>query len=296
METRLNLDVAGSISELSSVLEEFTIRKRLYRALFGGKGLDFDGYRSYTYDDDASGIDWKASKRANKLLVKQYVEEKDIKVLFVVDVGEHMVAGSSDKLKCEYAAQLVLALSNLILGEGNRVGLILFSNGVKTFLPPERSMKQFQIMVDSMSKASNYGGNSNIESVLDYIIKYVDRSISSVIFVSDFIKLNPFSSKILSIIGSKFETMALMIKDPIDLTLPDAPAEIVIEDPSSGEQILINPRLARANYESYSKKKEEEVLELLKKSNISCLKLLTNKPFAVPLSQFLRYHTTGGVA
>ena len=72
-----------------------------YTSIFRGKGLEFDTYRNYSPGDDASFIDWKASARANELLVKEYVEERDVKIFFLVDVSSSMVFGSTEKLKNE---------------------------------------------------------------------------------------------------------------------------------------------------------------------------------------------------
>src|SRR3989344_8757002 len=99
---RLNVDIPGRISELQAAVRDFEFKTKLYRVILRGRGVEFDGFRSYSSDDDASAIDWRASRRANKLLVRQYIEERNLSVVFAVDVGEHMVFGSTEKLKCEF--------------------------------------------------------------------------------------------------------------------------------------------------------------------------------------------------
>src|SRR3989339_852812 len=112
---KLNVDVADAITQLESMIKEFKLKRDIYRLIFRGKGLEFEGFRSYSPDDDASDIDWKASSRAQELLVKQYKEERDLKIVFMLDVGSNMVFGSTKKIKCEYALELIAALTNLML-------------------------------------------------------------------------------------------------------------------------------------------------------------------------------------
>jgi len=285
---KLNVDIPRKVSEFEAAMQEFFIRRIVYRIVFRGKGLEFDSYRDFSPDDDASDIDWKASARANKMLVKQYVEERDLKIMFVVDVGENMVFGSQEKLKCEYAAEMIAALSHLILGSRDQVGFIFFNEKIIDIIMPEPGIKRFHLFADKLSNARIYNGGSNIEVALDYLINYLDESINSVILVSDFIKLNKNLSKKLNLVSTKFETMALMVKDPLDMTLPDINEEIVVEDPLTKEQMIVNPLIAKRTYEKNAIEKEKIVEDMFQTSNIDFLKLSTDESFVGHLANFLK--------
>ena len=127
-QKKLNVDIAGSISELQSMLKEFRLKKRIYKLFFRGKGLEFESYRVFSPDDDAADIDWKASSRSQQLLVKQYREERDLKIMFLIDVGSNMVLGSGKKVKCEFVTELAAAFSDVILSVNDRIGFFLFSD------------------------------------------------------------------------------------------------------------------------------------------------------------------------
>lgn len=288
MERGLNLDVAGCISDLENGIRDFEINKKLYRTILRGKGLDFDGYRLLGPDDDATNIDWKASKRANKLLTKQYIEERNVKVMFVVDVSDNMVFGSSPKLKCELAAEIVIALSHLIIKTKDKVGIILFNNKMIKRVDPLQGDKQFNLIKDVLSEAKNYGGASDTKNMTDYILNYVNRSVEALFIVSDFLKINEKSFENLKAIGSNFETVAIMIKDPLDKNLPEYSKEIVIENPSTKEQLIINPKLARKVYSKSALEQEIMVKEMLKESAIDLLYIMTNDKFVPKLAEFLR--------
>jgi len=285
---KINLNIAESISEFELAIRKFLIKRVIYKIIFRGKGLEFDSYRDFTPNDDAADIDWKASVRANKLLIRQYTEERNLNIMFVVDVGDNMVFGSQEKLKCEYVAEMVAALSHLIITSGDRVGFILFSDKIVKTAMPEGGMEQFNLFVDFLSRPQIYGGDSKIGNVLDYLIDYLDESINCVIFVSDFIKLNKNFLDKINLISAKFETIALMVKDPLDISLPDIGREIIIEDPVTKEQMVINPRIARREYEKNAAEKEKIVIDIFKSCNVDFLRLTTDKSFVEPLANFLK--------
>ncbi len=287
-ERTMNVDIARSITELRAAMKEFLLRHRLYKLLLRGKGLEFEAYRSYAPDDDASSIDWKASKRANTLLVKQYRDERNLKIMFVVDVGENMVFGSSKKLKCEFAAEIVAAFAHLIITSGDRVGYILFSDDVKEYVRPSGGKKHFARLAEKLTDPNNYGKISNLKKAFDFIINYLTKEISSVVIISDFISFHSELEKDLSLVGNKFETVALMIRDPLDHTLPDFAIEVVIEDPKTGQQLLINPKVAKRYYEEYSLEQEKMIRKVCLKHRIDLLELMTNEPFVPSLSEFLK--------
>jgi uncharacterized protein (DUF58 family) len=288
MGVPLNADVSASISQLRDALKDFELRLKLYRILFRGKGLDFDGYRTYSPEDDASLIDWKASMRANKTMVKQYREEQDIQIMFVVDVGEHMLTGSSPKLKAEYMVEALAALMHLVLKEGDRIGLITFNNRVTNVIVPKKGNKHFDYMLDVLLDSSTYGGGSDFLTVSEFLIDYVGRSVKAVIFVSDFLAMKESAVKQMQIIGDKFETLAIMVKDPLDRQLPDVGGEVVFEDPTTGEQLLVDPKIARRMYAAYTKKQDELARSIFTRAGIDILSLSTDVGFVPGLAEFIK--------
>lgn len=288
MERKLNVDVAGAITEFEEVMREFEIVRIIYKIIFRGKGLEFDSFRDFSADDDASDIDWKSSVKANKLLVKQYIEERDLKIVFVIDVGDNMLFGSTEKLKCEYITELSTALAHLILKHGDNIGFVLFSDRIVKNVEPGKSRWQFNMMVNDLSNPLIYGGKGELRKTLDFLLGYLDESINSVIIVSDFLRLEKNSSEILNLFASKFETMAIMVKDPLDKTMPEVKEEIVVEDPITKEQLVIDPSVVKKSYEKNALEQEKMVKRLFKGADIDLLDLTTDKPFASHLAEFLK--------
>jgi uncharacterized protein (DUF58 family) len=289
----LNVDVPKAITDFEEAAKEFELKEKIYRIIFRGKGLEFDKYRDFSPDEDSSSIDWKASLRSNKLIAKQFIEERDLKIIFMVDVSENMLFGSAKKLKCEYAAELISALSYMIVGSGDNIGYVLYSNQIKKFAPPKKGKKQFNIFVEELSDPDNYGGGSNFEVAIDFLLNYL-KNIDAVFFISDFIGLKEHIYKELSLASHKFETISIMIKDELDKTLPNVNREIVVEDPVSGEQILINPKKIREVYERRAYEAELKVKGIFKKANVDLFELSTKNSFAFPLAGFLKERVVSG--
>lgn len=285
---KLNTDIPGAISEFQAAMKEFLLKRRLYRLLLRGKGLEFESYRQYASDDDSSTIDWKASKRSNNLLVKQYRDERNLKVVFLVDVSENMVSGSTEKLKCEYAAEVVAAFSHLIVTTGDKPGYIFFSDTVKDYIKPAGGTKHFSHFADYITNSSTYGNYADMKKGFEFLINYVSPGVESVILVSDFVTFDESMKKDLSLISSKFETTMLMIRDPLDTTLPNISGEVVIEDPQTGEQLLVNPKVAKKAYEELAREQEEYVRQACLQNNIDLLEMNTSRPFVPTLSEFLK--------
>lgn len=284
----LNVDIPKAINDLQSMMKAFRLKEEIFRILFRGKGLEFEGFRDFSPDDDASDIDWKTSSRAMKLLVKQYKEERDLKIMFVVDVGSNMVFGSTDKLKCEYATELIAALSYLIVKQNDKIGFFLFSDSVSNYVDCRGGEKHFHFFVDTLKNAFNYGGKTDLDQALDFAMEYFNNSISSVIVISDFLNITNESEKKLELLSNMFETVFIKIKDPLDLTLPDMQGEVILEDSVSNDQILINPRVAKSAYERYALEQDKIIEEMFTKTQADSLNLLTNKNFAEPLAIFLK--------
>ncbi len=293
VERKLNLDIAGAVSELEMLVKKVLPKNVMYQLLLS-KGLEFDGYRDYTQNDDAALIDWKASVRGKKLLVRKYIEERDLKFVFIVDVSDNMVFGSTEKLKCEYTAEFTAALSHLILTTGDRIGFFLFNDNIVKSRPPELGNRQFEIFVNYLSDPLDYGGVSDLNHVLDSIINLIDRSTSMVFLISDFVKVDESHKRKMEVLASLFETVAIVVRDPLDKTLPEINKEVVIEDTGTGEKLLINPEVAKRVYEMNATNQLNLVKKIFKDCNIDFLELSTDKPASVEIAGFLKERIKGG--
>lgn len=260
-----------------------------YESAFKGKGLEFEGYREYTTDDDARLIDWIASVRTNKLLIKEFVEERNLNVFFLVDVSSSMIFGSTKKLKNEYVAELVASLCYAILNAGDSVGFALFTDKIIERVKPAQGMKQFYILSKILVNPKLYGGNFDLGQALKFLSSFLKRD-SLVILISDFIGFKE-CEKDLKAAAKKFDMVSIMVRDPRDRTLPKDSHQILISDPYSDQQLLIDPSLISERYEKYVAEEERRIRELFLRLRIDFLDLSTDRSFIAPVMNFfIRRH------
>lgn len=294
MPKELKMDFGRAVSEFKATMSNFPIKKTLYRVLFRGKGIEFDSYRKFdSNNEDYTMIDWKASLRANDLLARQYIEEKDLDIYFVIDASNSMLFGSGRQLKAEYVGEMVAAMSYVIAESGDNVGLIFFTDKIIQILRPGRGRNQFGLVTKFLSDTKIYGGDFDMRVVIDYILQTINSSYSVFVLFSDFIRTHKDCERHLRLLGARFETMAVMIRDPLDESLPDTPYQLIIQDPYSNEQMVIDSVLAAARYKSQVLKQKAVMRELFKNSGIDLLELNTSVSFVLPMVSFLRERAGG---
>ena len=289
MKKELNVDFPESITRLKDLMKDFPLRRDLNKFIFRGKGLDFDGYRKYLQDDDSILIDWKASLRAQDLLVRKYIEERELRIMFVIDVSDSMVFGSTKKLKCEYAAEISASLSNLLFEVNDWIGFFMFSDEVKQYVGPKSGKKQFHIFMNNLKEASNYGGKSHLNKGLNFVLEYFNRAIDYVVLISDFLHSDSETNRIMSFLGGRFkEIIAIQIRDPLDKTLPEIEGEYILQGDLEGQQIILNPKVAKKIYEKKALEKQAMIQEMFIKNGVDYLDLSTDVEFYLPLAIFLK--------
>jgi uncharacterized protein (DUF58 family) len=284
----LNVNFSKNISKFASAMRKrILIRTVFYKKIFKGKGMEFDSYRRYTPSDDASLIDWRASMKSNNLLVKQYIEERGLKIFFIIDVGDNMVFGSGDKLKNETAAEVAATLSHLIISSGDSMGFAMYSDKIKKIRMFNKGRKQFHIFSKNLKNPEIYGGVSNLKGTLRFLLPYL-KDASAVFIISDFINLDEECMLLLKKFSRKYETIGIMVRDIVDIQLPDLNKEVVIEDIYTGRQLLINPHIIKSKYEENALKQKQEIHDFFKKIGSDLLEVYTGKDFVKPLADFLK--------
>lgn len=284
-ELKLNL------APLIRKLEIFT-RKKIetgltgrYVSAFKGRGLEFEGYGQYTPADDATMIDWKASLRADEVLIKKFMKERNLIVFFLMDTSNSMLFASINKLKAEYAAEMVASLSFSILQAGDNVGMAIFTDRVEKAVKPNMGNRQFFEIVRAVSNPQFYGGGFDLIFALKYVTSFLRRR-AVLIIVSDFLGLKGDWKKYMRIATEKYEVITLIVRDQRDKTLSTDIGQIVIEDPYSDEQRLINPKKVAKQYAKIALEQEKKLMSDFKECNLDFIELVTNKSFISPITKF----------
>jgi len=239
-----------------------------YPSIFKGRGVIFESYREYSTSDDASIIDWKATMRAGKTLVREFVEERNMDVFFLVDASHTMVFGSQQKLKHEYAAEMAASMAFAILERGDSVGIGLFSDTVRGFLMPERGIAQYRRILHELANPEHYDRECDFESAMRMCLQRLQPQ-TLLIVITDAVRLRGDWGLLLRIANRKFEVLVMLVRDPRDDTLPEGAGQVMVENPFAGTQLLLDTESIREDYARAAKEILEKNMAAMRRGYIS---------------------------
>lgn len=127
-------------------LEDLGLRTSAAR----GEGTEFESLREYVPDDSFKHIDWKATARRGAPISRQYQAERNQTLLLLIDAGRMMVARADGMTRVDYAINAALMLAHVAQRMGDTVGLVVFADRVKTFVPPARGVSQAERMLEEL--------------------------------------------------------------------------------------------------------------------------------------------------
>ncbi|MFC1842478.1 DUF58 domain-containing protein [Candidatus Dependentiae bacterium] len=209
-----------------------------YSSAKKGTGFEFDQIRDYQMGDDVRFIDWKASARSNKLLVKQYIEERNRAVILVVDFSASIFYTSSQKLKFDVLSEIAAVLALVADYGKDLASLLLFTDKVEVFIPPARGRKHIHKIMEQLFSFKPKGKKTDINCALDRLAK-LRRKDSIVFLLSDFV--DSLSEKKLYVVSKMYDLVAIRCLDKNERRLPNV-GFINIEDIESGEHVLLDTR------------------------------------------------------
>ena len=127
-------------------LRDLGIRRSRHRGL----GMEFESLRDYSVGDDYRKMDWKASARSGKLVVRQFEQERNQCVIIVIDAGRHMMAEAKGVKKLDHVLDALLMLTNAAAVAGDMVGLLVYADTVLRYIPPKKGRAQIGMIIDAI--------------------------------------------------------------------------------------------------------------------------------------------------
>jgi len=115
-----------------------------------GEGTEFESLREYVPDDSFRNIDWKATARRGAPITRQYQTERNQTLIIMIDAGRMMAAPAGDMTRVDYAVNAALMLAHVAQRMGDTVGLLVFADRVKSFVPPSHGASQTERMLEEL--------------------------------------------------------------------------------------------------------------------------------------------------
>lgn len=257
-----------------------------YHSVFKGQGIEFAEVRPYTSGDEIRFIDWNVSARQNSLFVKRFAEERELTVMIIADLSGSTHFGSIGRLKSEVIAEISAILAFSAIDNKDRVGAILFTDGIERYIPPMKGRRHVLSIISEILSFTPRSRKTDIRNALKFAMNILKRR--SVIFLlSDF--MDKGFEKELTIASKKHDLVAFRLYNTLERTM-NLPFEISMMDPESDELCIIN----NTDYNTHSRigrsfsEREANIRDLFKKGDLDYLDLDISSDYIASLVRFFR--------
>jgi uncharacterized protein (DUF58 family) len=257
-----------------------------YRSAFRGRGLEFGELREYEAGDDIRFIDWNVTARTGRLHIKKFTEERELTVLFLVDVSASGRFGTVHRLKDSLAAEICALLSFTALKNNDKIGLVLFSDRIEKFVPPKKGSRQALRVIRDALYFQPEGKGTDIALALEYVGRVFKRRM--IIFLISDLYSEGFE-KPLAVMARRHDIMVMVMNDPAEVDLPDA-GLLRLQDAESGERFLIDsadPRV-RDGYGRQNRTRLDDRKRRLRSLRVDAVDIFTGIPYLRTLIAFFK--------
>jgi len=207
-----------------------------YHSVFRGRGMEVSEIRAWADGDDPRAVDWNATARLGQLLVKRFVEERELTVILLADRSASTDFGSGERTKAEAAAEVVALLALSAVATGDRVGLGLFTDAVERWVPPRRGKRHALRLVSEVLQFRPRSPRTGLAAALAFAAR-VQRRRAVIFVLSDFLEGPagaPPWERALRAAARRHDVVPVVLSDRRERDLP--PLGLAwIEDPETGE-------------------------------------------------------------
>lgn len=267
-----------------------------YLSQFKGHGLDFEELREYIPGDDVRDIDWNVTNRMGRPFVKEYREERELGVILALDISASSLFGSGALSKREYAVEVAATLAFSAARNGDKVGLLLFSNRVELFVPPRKGRKHILRLIRDMLVHEAREKGTNIARALTFLNHVLLRK-NIVFLMTDFLHSRGVATGVgehkrdivqeMGLTNIRHDLVCVHLHDAREQSLPDA-GLATLEDAETGEILELDTH-RNSIRETYREHNEERLTSLdraLRRTGVNTIRLAINEPFAFKLQTF----------
>jgi uncharacterized protein (DUF58 family) len=251
-----------------------------------GRGLNFDELRRYQPGDDLRHLDWRASLRTGKPVVRTFTEERDRPALIVVDQRMSMFFGSVRSFKSAVAAELGALAAWMVFSAGDRVGGLVFNDQRIDSVAPLRSRKRVEALCSRIVQqnaaltASNpdYEGDGQLDRVLQQCLAVAGHD-HLICLVSDFAGAGSRTLQLMQQLSAHNDVIALQVYDPLALNVPSR-GQLRVTQGQLQVELAVNQRQVRQPLGDFLGGRLKDIANLLRRSQVPLLMISTALPAA----------------
>ncbi len=184
-----------------------------YKSVIKGQGMTFSDFREYVPGDDVRNISWSLIAKTGKPYVKQFEEERELNLYFLMDMSYSMFTGVGQMLKIEMAMYVMASLALSAQKNNDRSGLILFSKNMDLFVKPKKGQSHVRRLITEVINFQPHSESSNgLNEAFNLLLQHQKKK--SVVFIfSDFLNLAS-QKKVFQSLAKKHHLVACVMQDP----------------------------------------------------------------------------------
>lgn len=257
-----------------------------YHSAFKGKGMTFSEVREYQYGDDIRNIDWNVTARFNHPYIKIFEEERELTVMLLIDLSASGDFGTQHHFKRNLITEISAVLSFSAIENNDKIGVILFSDRIEKFIPPQKGRKHILRIIRELIEFKPESKGTNISESLRFLTNAIKKRCTAFL-ISDF--RDKGYARSLQIANNKHDVVALHIYDHRETELPPV-GMIRVMDAETGAERWIDTGRQRVR-ESYSLKWEshlEMMTEIFTRAGVDHVSIKTGEDYVKPLLKLFR--------
>ena len=263
----------------------------LHRSPFHGYSAEFSQYRHYRPGDDLKYIDWKLFARTDRLYTKQFRETTNVLCSIGVDASASMnYASRGGVTKFEYARLLAASIAYLVSRQGDAIGLVTFSDGLKSYLPSRGGQAHLRSLLLTLGRTEPSGATRAAAALVRVLDLLKRRGL--LVLISDLYDESPeveLALKRASHTGHEVILFHVLTRDEVELPFR---GDVEIEDIETGGTVLSNGAGYRARVSEFLERWRSRSTSY----GIDYVRVFTDTPLDAPLRGYLRHRTLGVVA
>jgi uncharacterized protein (DUF58 family) len=268
-----------------------------HRSPYNGFAIEFAGHREYSPGDELKHIDWNVWAKTDRLYIKEYEEETNLKSTIIVDCSKSMTYAGSGWRKFDYAATTAAALTHLLQRQQDSVGLVTFDTRVVANLPPSSRPNHLKQMVDTLEK-TELSDKTDVGDVFLQLAQQI-RQRGMVILISDFFAdLDKLRESLQQFRLRRHEVIVMHVMDDDEINFPfeDHTRFIGLE---SIDEVHADPRALRKSYLKIVNEYLRKTQKLCDGLGVDYKLMNTKEPLDAALTSYLAFrkkHTRKGRA
>jgi len=273
MELRARLVVEGFISGL-------------HKSPYQGFSVEFAEHRQYTPGDELRHIDWRVFGKSDRFYIKLYEEDTNLKCYLLLDASGSMGYRSNKVSKLWYGANLAAALTQLMLQQLDSVGLLLFDDEIRRYIPPRSNPRHRKIIFEELEKATP-GKRTQVSNIFHDFAERIRRR-GLIIVISDlFDDPDAVLTSLQHFRHKKHEVIVFHTLDPYELTFPFERLTLFRDLEGQLGPIMTEPHALRRKYLSKLDEFRTKLKRGCRESAIDYFEIDTSEHFGRALTRYL---------